>query len=418
MPTHDLSPETQLDRPIREAIDAAVDEHGERIIRMRRRIHATPEVSGQERATTALIAETLREGGLEPRVMADDIGVVADIDLGAPGPTFVGLRAELDCVIVNDDKQVPYASTRPGLCHACGHDVHTSIVATAGLVAGALRDRLGRLPLHHNLRLIFQPAEETAVGARSMIKQGALDGVDALLAVHVDPFLEVGTVGVRVGPLTSAAKSFVIRIRGRSGHSARPHEAIDPIPAAINMVSLLYQIAPRAVDSRSPMALTVATISAGHAYNAIPDDAVIGGTLRTTRMEDMETVQRRMESVVRNVGEATGVETELEFPYHCPATDNDARLIGLMSAEATDILGAGGLKEIADASMGAEDFGFYQELIHAAIVRLGVAGPEERTRHPLHSSLFDVHEAALPIGVRLLLRSALRAAMGYSDAPD
>src|SRR5690606_33064110 len=153
---------------------------------------------------------------------------------------FVALRAELDCVKIEDDKAVPYASRTAGLCHACGHDAHATIVLGAALALHANCALLREANLHHNIRVIFQPAEETATGAVSMISQGAIEGVKAILAVHVEPFLDVGVIGMRKGPLTSSCKTFRISVKGRSGHSARPFQAIDPIPAAVSVTDLLY----------------------------------------------------------------------------------------------------------------------------------------------------------------------------------
>ncbi|MHC4991129.1 MAG: M20 metallopeptidase family protein [Planctomycetota bacterium] len=396
---------------------ASIEARTDPLVKLRRRIHATPEPSNQELSTTSLVAEVLRDYGLEPRVMEHEVGVIVDLNLGADTESYIALRSELDCVQVNDDKQVPYASTRPGLCHACGHDMHTAIVLGSVISLAENIEQLRAVGFHHNLRAVFQPAEEAATGARQMINQGAIDGVEAILAVHVDPMMETGVIGVRRGALTSACKDFLVRIRGRSGHSARPHEAIDPIPAATNIVNQWYQLCPRTLDSRYPLALTVASITSGSATNAIPDEATIRGTLRTTRVEDTEVVQRRMHSIVRGVAESTGCECHLEFPHHAPPTDNDPILIDLMAGVVRDILGPDHIRWIELPSLGAEDFGFYQELIRGAIVRLGVAGRDGRTRHPLHSSLFDVDESALPIGVKFLTRCALDLALGPLHPP-
>lgn len=403
-----------LDDRIWRLIDHSIDQRQERLVRFRRRIHATPEASGQELATTALVAASLRSNGLEPKVMRDGLGVIADIDLGAPRGTFVALRAELDCVNVKDDKQLPYASTRPGLCHACGHDAHATIALSAALAIHEHREELKRLGLRHNVRALFQPAEETATGARSMIQQGATSGVEAILAVHVEPFIEAGVIGLRKGPLTSACKSFRIVIRGKSGHSARPHQAIDPIPAATAIVDHFYQLGPRSMDSRYPLALCVASVNAGSSFNGIPDEATLQGTLRTSRLEDLEAVQKKMNAVIKGVAEMTGCEITMDFPVYAPPTDNDGALIDLMAAAATSFLGPGGVQWIDVPSLGAEDFAFFQEIIPGAIVRLGAAMKDPKQRRALHSSMFDINEAALGIGAKLMARSALMAAAGFA----
>ena len=395
---------------LRLAVADAVEARQDRLVKLRRRIHATPEPSGEELQTTSLVAEILRESGLHPQVMAGGVGVIADLDLGAPSDTHVALRSELDCVVVNDDKQTPYASTRPGLCHACGHDAHSTILLSVAAVLSEVRDRMSALDLKHNVRFVFQPAEETATGARSMIQQGALAGVEAILALHVDPFLESGRIGLRTGPITSACKIFRATLRGRSGHSARPHQAVDPIPAATNLVSLFYQLAPRSIDMRHPLALTVTSIQTGASYNAIPDQAVIGGTVRAAYLDDLNAVQRRMDAVVKGVREATGCEIELEYLHSSPATDNDPLVVEAVASAAGEMLGQEGVQWLPLPSLGGEDFAFYQELIPGAMMRLGAAVPEVRARRPLHSSLFDIDESSLAVGAKVLGWSALKLA--------
>jgi amidohydrolase len=392
-------------------LSRAIDEHGDFLVKTRRQIHANPEASGQERATTALVAQTLRERGLQPTIMRDGVGMVVDVDLGAPSDSYVAIRAELDCVKVDDEKSVAYASTNPGRCHACGHDAHTTIALGATLAIHDSRSRFRALGPKHNLRAIFQPAEENATGALSMIDQGALNDVRAILAVHVEPFLETGVIGLRKGALTSACTAFEVHIKGRSGHSARPFESIDPIPAATNIVSLFHQLCPRSMDSRHPLALTVTSISSGDSFNVIPDDATLKGTLRAARPQDVEAVKSKMADVVKGVSQATGCDIALTFPFHAPPTNNDSRLIDIMAEAAAHLApGMPGVVWIEVPSLGAEDFAFYQQEIPGAIVRLGAAVPDKSKRVPLHSSHFDIDERALTIGAKFLARSALMAA--------
>ena len=393
------------------ALDRAVDQRCEWMTQMRRRIHASPEASGREHSTTALVATTLREQGLEPKVMEGGLGVIVDVDLGAKADSFIAVRAELDCVSVDDEKTVPYASTASGLCHACGHDAHTTMALAATLSLHDNRALLSQQNVKHNLRAIFQPAEETATGALSMIRQGAVKNVKAILAVHVEPFLDAGVIGLRKGPLTSACKCFQITIKGRSGHSARPFQTIDPIPAAVSLTDLFYQLGPRSMDSRYPLALTVASIQAGESFNAIPDEAVMKGTLRTARLEDLDAVQKKMEAIIKGVSLATGCEIAMEFPTYAPPTNNDPQLIDFMAEAAANLApDAVGPTWIDVPSLGAEDFAFFQEVVPGAIVRLGAGLPSAANRWALHSSMIDIDEKALPIGAKFLARSAMLAA--------
>jgi len=399
------------DAEIGSRIDASVEERFDRLVRFRRRLHAEPEPSGDERQTSALIAQTLREAGLEPRIMRGGVGVVGDLDLGAGSNSFIALRADIDCVRVHDEKSVPYRSTRDGLAHACGHDAHTTMLLGTGLTLHELRGA-GLSSPRHNVRLIFQPAEETATGARSMIDQGAIDGVAAILAMHVEPTRPVGVLGVRDGYLTASCKRFRATVRGRGGHSARPNEGIDPVPAIAELVSQFHTLVPRAVDAREPVVVTVASMSAGTTFNVIPDDGSIIGTLRALSPEASNAAQSRMQAIAAGVARSTGCTIDLEFDLFCPPTENDPALNAIFAGAAAEALGPDAVERIALPSLGGEDFAFYQELIPGAMIRLGT-GLDGRARQPLHSSHFDIDERALGVGVRVFARAAMRAAADY-----
>lgn len=411
-----------IDGELWSALAMTIRQREAEMVTFRRRMHAAPEASNEEFVSTAMVAETLTDAGLTPQIMPGGLGVVCDLDLGASGDSVIALRAELDCVQVEDEKSVEYASTRAGRCHACGHDAHTTMVLHTGLALAGGVAQLREHAFRHNLRLLFQPAEETATGARAMIEQGALENVAAIIALHVEPFFPTGVVGLRIGPLTAACRTFRVTLRGKSGHSARPHEAVDPIPAAVNLVSLFYQLGPRSMDSRHPLSLTVGSILSGESFNAIPDEAFIHGTLRTTRLQDQRAVEARMHAVARGVAEATGCEVALEFLEHAPQTENDPEIIGIVAKCADELFGAEAVHWIDLPSMGGEDFAFYQQVRPGAIVRFGTGGSDQTatsgaTRHPLHSSLFDIDEAALPAGALLLARSALTLANEYTPRP-
>ncbi len=394
-------------------LQASIEALEPRIVRLRRRLHATPESSGNEQQTTALLVDILRDAGITPILMENGCGFVADINIGAPTSTFIALRAELDAVNVQDDKGVPYASTQPDLCHACGHDAHASILMATALTINKHRQDIAAMQFKHNIRLIFQPAEETAVGARSMIKQGALNGVAAIVALHSDPFLDAGHIGLRNGPITGACKTFKVIVRGRSGHTARPHEAIDPIPAATSVIDMFYQLGPRSMDSRYPLALTVSSIMAGQAVNAIPAQASITGTLRTARLEDLEAVQRQMIRITESVSHATSCQIDIEFVGFTPPTNNDPLLTEIIGRAASEVIKPKSIEWLDVPSLGGEDFAFYQELIPGAIFRLGTALPNPRQRMPLHSSHFDINERALGVGTLVMTRAVLLAAQEH-----
>jgi amidohydrolase len=262
-----------------------------------------------------------------------------------------------------------------------------------------------------NLRFIFQPAEEAATGASEMIDRGALEGVDRIIALHCDPFLDTGQIGLRNGPITANLISFRVAISGRGGHSARPYETIDPVPAAVNLVSLLYQLAPRSVDSRRAYCLTVTSIRSGETINAIPDSAEVCGTIRAARVEDAMRLRDMVETCVKAACLATGCSAKTEFPHSAPATQNDPRVVDMMATAATDIVGSDNVVRIELPSLGGEDFAIYQQHIPGAMVRLGTGAGPIPDRHALHSTLFDIDEPALLVGSRLLARAAVHSVL-------
>ncbi|MDG2422678.1 MAG: amidohydrolase [Phycisphaerales bacterium] len=392
----------------------------EDMVAFRRDLHAHPEPAGQEHRTTACLAERLQKHGLELRPLPGT-GVVADLHVGAPDDAWMAVRADIDCVPIDDEKNVPWRSTIEGHCHACGHDAHTTMALFAAESLAAHRSDLESANLAANVRFVFQPAEETATGARDMIEAGVLDGVSGMVALHCDPFLDVGQVGLRTGPITSHMSTFRITLTGAGGHSARPHEVIDPVPAAINAVSMLYQLAPRSMDSRYPMCLSVTSIHAGNAFNAIPDEAVICGTLRAGRLEDEQKVRQAIDRCLRAACEATGCTVSIEYPYRSPATNNDHGANQLIEHAAQNVVGNEGIIQIDLPSLGGEDFAYFQQHVPASMARLGTGSGPEADRQPLHSPRFDINETALPIGARLLAGAAIRgmASMrnGSADKP-
>ena len=389
-------------------LDEAASETAAVQTAVRRHLHRHPETSGREVATTRLVADRLAAAGLEPNIMADGLGLTADLTLGdcPPDRPAVLLRADIDALPIQDEKAVEYRSCAPGAMHACGHDGHTAIVLGAALATASLRDRWrqGDAP-PMRLRFLFQPAEETAAGAASMIAQGVLENVGAALAVHMEPHYPVGHAGVRYGVLTAASDELHIAITGHAGHAARPHLTRDPVLAAAQLVVALYAAAPRRVDARSPAVLTIARIAAGHAHNAVPDRASLAGTLRTIDPETRETLLERVTETCSGIAAITGTAIVPEVRRSLPSVVNDARAAAALEAAAGTVLGADHVIRIEQPSMGGEDFAFYTHHVPGAMLRLGCTAPGLTPQH-LHSSRFDFDERALPLGSRILLRAA------------
>jgi amidohydrolase len=405
-------------------IDRWLDEFTPRLIEARRHLHAHPEASREERETSRFVARQLEAAGLEVKLGRDGLGVIAE---GALGPAdastpLIAIRADLDALRVQDTKTTPYASRHPGLCHACGHDAHAAIVLGVGLClsaasfaagpAGAAAPRgeaVAALTRGVRVRCLFQPAEETADGARWLVEQGAVDGVDAILGIHVDPERALGVVGLRDGPMTAHCDEVEMVVEGMGGHSARPHHTRDPIAAAAHLVSSLYGFLPRSVDARCPSVFSIGRMAGGILPNVIPDRVEIRGTLRTLDAETRAKLKDRIEDIVHGVRETSGTTIHLRFINPIDAVYNDPFVAGALREAAIQMLGPASVETIRHPSMGGEDFSGYLTRVPGAMIRVGVAPPGFAAPFLLlHAPDFDIDERAIPLAARILLRAALR----------
>lgn len=378
-------------------------------IQHRRALHTRPEPSGQERETTAHIVSRLKELGISGRVPDRGVGVIADLVLGSPAANapLIVVRADIDALRMQDRKTTPYASACSGLAHACGHDVHTTIVLAVAEMLSNLKKRLPESEVPSaRLRFIFQAAEETAEGAAWMVEDGALKDVSAILGLHVDPTIPVGKVGIRYGVLTAHVDEVEISVRGKGGHAARPQHTTDPLAAAAALVSTLYQTVPRRADVLYPTVFTMGTIHGGSASNVIPDVVEIMGTLRSTdrvnRQAVMDTIQRTCDGLAA----ATGNTIDVRFLCPLGSVVNDVTVTSAYEASAIQVLGGQNLTIIDKPSMGGEDFAVYLDHVRGSQFRLGCASGEGEWPM-LHSPIFDVDERAISIGARIISRAAL-----------
>lgn len=382
------------------------------LVEARRYLHAHPEPSGQEIETSKYIARRLEDVGLVPRVFRDGLGVAADLTLGRPDPDapLVAIRADIDALKMADEKAVEYASLHPGVAHACGHDAHTAIALGAAWTGAALKQEVatGNPAFALRLRFVFQPAEETSQGAAWLVEQGVLDGVDAILALHVDPERKAGQVGIRYGVLTANCDEVDFLIEGHGGHGARPHHTTDPVAAAAQLINSLYQLLPRSVDSRDPSVFSIGQINGGYAPNVIPERVVLRGSLRTTHAASRETIVRRISDIARGVGEASLARITTTYRSPLKAVHNDARVTAVLEEVSRRVVGSENVTLIDRPSMGGEDFSAYLEHVPGAMLRLGCAAPELASPPFLHSSHFDLDERALALGTRILVRTAAR----------
>jgi amidohydrolase len=397
--------EVLLDRLVNEGLPGWIED--------RRFLHARPELSGREVQTTAWIRGRLEQLGLAVHTTARQVGCFADLSLGQPAEAapLIAIRADIDALPLQDRKTTSYASTVPGVTHACGHDVHTTIVLGVCEILTRLASRLteGNVP-SLRLRLIFQPAEETAEGAAWMVEAGALEGVDTILGLHVDPTLPRGRVGIRYGVLTACVDEVSLVVAGRGGHAARPQHSTDPLLTAAQLVTTLYQSLPRHADALHPTVFTIGSIHGGSASNVIPDEVRLDGTLRTTNSVVRTRVMESMQRICGGLAEASGNAITLRFLCPLGSVVNHSLPASAFEQAASQVVGAENVVLIDKPSMGGEDFAVYVEKVPGAQFRLGCA--DGNSDWPLlHSPCFDIEERSIGDGLRILSRAALLLAL-------
>ncbi|GAA2577522.1 MULTISPECIES: M20 family metallopeptidase [Streptomyces] len=407
-----MSPESEADTPGEAALPGTLpDALRAELVAFRRDLHMHPELGNQEFRTTAAIKERLERAGLRPRVLPIGTGLVCDIGTGTDsgqwsgGPRMLALRADIDALPIPDTKnECPYRSQVPDRAHACGHDVHTTVVLGTGLVLAALHEQ-GLLP--RPVRLVFQPAEEVLPGgAADAIEGGALDGVRRILAVHCDPRVDAGRIGLRVGPITSACDRLEVALNGPGGHTARPHLTTDLVTAAARVVTDVPALVARRVDSRSGLALTWGRIESGHAPNVIPQHAELAGTVRCLDLDSWRQAPDLVVGAIDEIANLYRAKSEITYVRGVPPVVNEVTSTELLQAAMVARRGTDAV-EGTEQSLGGEDFSWYLEHVPGAMARLGVRPPGERTVRDLHQGDFDVDEHAITVGVEMFTAAAL-----------
>jgi len=388
-----------------ERIDRALEGLLEPMVALRRDIHAHPELAWDEVRTSALVADALVREGLSPVALPAGTGLMCEIVGVADGPT-VALRADLDALPIQDEKVVPYRSTNPGVAHACGHDVHTTIVLGAGLGLARLA-AAGELP--GRVRLVFQPAEEVLPGgALAALDAGALDGVQRVFALHCDPRVDAGLVAVRSGPITAATDSVILRMSGPGGHTARPQLTVDLVAALADVVVRTPALLSRRVDPRAGLSLVWGRISAGSASNVIPEHGEAAGTVRVLDPAAWQSAAELVPELIREIVAPYQADVEVEYLRGVPPAVNDAEATEAFRSAVIALLGPAGVLE-TQQSMGAEDFAWFLDRVPGVMCRLGVRRPGSPDGPDLHRGDFDVDEAAIPCGTRVLLAAVTGA---------
>lgn len=385
-------------------LEAELDAVGETAIAVRRHLNANPEVSWAETETQAYVRSVLESGGLSP---TDIAGTGLYVDIGSGDGDFVLYRGDMDALPIQDGKQPGLAksvSRRPGVSHACGHDLHTAVATGIALGLKRIEDQLpGRV------RVIFQPAEEVLPsGAERMIADGVLDGINAAFALHSDPTRDVGTVGVRVGPFTSTSDAFDLLVLGQKGHSARPHLARDAVIAAAGVIQALYHLVGQRVNPLEPAVLNIGKITGGDVKNVLAGEVKLEGVVRTLFADTRERLHREIRAVSEAAALVHGCGVELHFQRGAPPVFNPEALHARVRSAAVDVLGAAAVQEISQPSTGAEDFGHISAAIPSYMMRLGVRTPGHPTTH-LHTPAFDLDERAIGVGMKVMGRALISA---------
>jgi len=373
-----------------------------RLIEIRRHIHAHPELSGQEYQTAAYVAGVLSSCGLRVQEAVGKTGVVGDLNGEKNQEKILAIRTDMDALPIQEKTDLDFASRKPGIMHACGHDVHT----TLGLGVAMVLSRLSK-PLPQTIRFIFQPAEEIAQGASWMVQDGVMRDVQAIFGVHVFPSISAEFVGIRYGALTAAADDLEIFIQGESGHGARPHEAKDAIWIASQVITTLQQAISRTQNPLRPIVLSIGQINGGRAPNVIADQVRMAGTVRSLHPETHANLPDWIEGIVKSVCHTYGAGYEMNYRRGVPSVQNDLALTQILEEASREAWGSERVLILTEPSLGAEDFSLYLEHAPGSMFRLGV-GFGDRNNPPLHHPEFEVNEAAIMTGVVTLAYAAYK----------
>jgi len=365
---------------------------------MRRDFHAHPELGFHEVRTAGIVAKELTSLGLEVHTGVGGTGVVALLDGAKPGPVVL-VRADMDALPIREETGAPYASQNPGVMHACGHDGHTAVLLTVAKMLNAHRNQLSG-----TVKFMFQPAEEGMGGAEKMIEDGVLENpkVNVALALHVWNEKPVGWVGIAGGPVMAGAEIFKIKVRGKGGHGAVPHLAVDPILAAAQVVSALQGIVARNIAPLQTAVVSVCTIHGGETFNVIPPTVEMTGTIRTFEPAVRTRVLERFEKTVHSIAEGMGCQAEIELQILTPATINQPETAARVQAVARRLFPEADVDTANYITMGSEDFAFVLEKVPGCFFFIGSANPEKGLDAGHHHPRFDIDEAALPRGAALM----------------
>ena len=387
---------------LKEKIFKKIEKINEHIIQIRHDLHQNPELSGHEEDTKFLIKGILEAVGYEITESDKHYGLVADLKVDEKKKT-VAIRADMDALPIEEQTKKPYASKKKGVMHACGHDSHTAIALGVALALMEFKDEIPG-----NVRFIFQPSEESKEGGSiEMIKEGCLDGVDAIFGLHAYPYLHTGQIGYKYGVMMASADIFSIEVFGKSSHGARPHEGVDAILVTSMIVNSLNHIVSRRIDPLHPAVISLGTIEGGKAPNIICDHVLLKGTVRTVNEEVRKNIPKMMEKSIAGICASMGARYKFDYQFGQPELINDNKIVDIIVNEAQKIIGKENCIDLETPVMGGEDFSEYLQIIPGGFFRLGTCNEEKGTCIPQHNSRFDVDDDALEVGMKILAASAI-----------
>lgn len=382
-----------------------IDELVPDMVALRRDLHEHPELAFEEVRTSGIVAQRLRSLGLEVQTGIAKTGVVGLLRGGASqaGAKTIAIRADMDALPIHELNEIDYRSTVDGKMHACGHDGHTSIALA---VADILSKR--RAELTGNVKFIFQPAEELIGGAEPMVKEGVMEGVDGVIGLHLISDYPLGRVGVRAGTIFASADKFTLSIKGRGGHAAMPHGAVDPIVISAYIITALQTLISRETSPFSPAVITIGTIQAGSAFNIIPETVEMQGTMRAFSQEDREKLLRRISEIANGIASAMGGSCDVRTFDGCPACLNDASMTELVHEAAVASVG----EENVDSSeevmtTGSDDMAYFLKAVPGCYFIVGAHNEQKGANYPHHHPRFNIDEDAMPTSVEVLVRAAM-----------
>ena len=369
------------------------------LVEVRRTIHMNPELGFEEVETSKLVAGWLDKFGLQVRTGVATTGVVGLLK-GAKGGKTVAIRADMDALPLEEANDVPYRSRVKGKMHACGHDGHVTILLGVARLFSGIQEQV-----KGNIKWLFQPAEEGGGGGRVMVEEGVLENpkVDAVFGAHLFPDLAMGKVGIHEKEGLAATDRVVITIRGKGGHGAYPHLTRDPILAAGHLITQIHTIVSRSIGPLDSAVITIGKVSGGTAFNIIPDEVELLGTVRSLTSAVRDDLKKRLEEVARGVARSFDLDCQVDFQYGYPALVNDPEMSHLVAAACAKGIGREKV-EFMRPSMGGEDFAYYLQEVPGSFFRLGCRNEAKGIVHPFHSSRFDIDEDALPFGVEMFAR--------------